>query len=81
MKTLYLKDTLAPVDRMAYYVTPGKFYQGDLTPVMYHPNTFQPVEPSYIIKCDDGKLRKMDCKHFITLEDWRSQRLNLILEN
>ena len=84
MERIYLKDTISPVDKMVYYVTPGRFYYGDLTPVMYDPITFKPdihrFPPSYVIKCDDGKFRKMDAKHFMTLEEFREQQLNKILK-
>ena len=53
----------------------------DLTPTMYDPNTYQPVEPSYIVKCDDNKLRKVEAKYFITLEDWRSRQIGKILSD
>lgn len=61
------------------YLTKGKLYQGELTPTMYDPQTFQPAEPSYIVKCDDDKFRKFEAKHFITLEEWREMKLNQIL--
>lgn len=80
MATLYLKDTISPVDEMAYYVTPGKFYEGNLTPKIYDPVTHEPVAPSYIIKCDDGKFRKVDTKHFMTLEEFREQQINKVLD-
>jgi hypothetical protein len=80
MATLYLKDTISPVDEMAYYVKPGSFYECELTPVIYDPVTLKPVAPSYVIKCDDGKFRKMDAKHFMTLEEFREQQINKILK-
>ena len=61
------------------YLTKGKVYEGDLTPTMYDPKTLQPTDPSYIVKCDDGKLRKFEAKHFITLEEWRQTQLDKIL--
>lgn len=61
------------------YLSKGKVYEGDFTPTMYDPNTFQPVDPSYIIKCDDGKFRKFGAKHFMTLEEWRETQLDRIL--
>ena len=80
MATLYLKDTISPVDEMAYYVKPGNFYEGELTPVMYDPVTLKPVAPSYVIKCDDGKWRKIDAKHFMTIEEFREQQINKVLD-
>ncbi len=60
-------------------LTPGKWYQGDLTPTMYDINTYNPVEPHYVVVCDDGKLRKVEAKWFITLEDWRENKINKVL--
>ena len=80
MATLYLKDTISPVDEMAYYVTLGKPYEGVRSPVIYDPVTLKQVAPSYVVKCDDGKFRKMDAKHFITLEEFREQQLDKILK-
>lgn len=61
------------------YLTKGKVYQGDLTPTMYDPNTLHPVDPSYVVKCDDGKLRKFEAKHFMVIEEWREKQLDKIL--
>lgn len=47
---------------------------------VYDPVTFKPVAPSYVIKCDDGKWRKMDAKHFMTIEEFREQQLSKILK-
>ena len=75
MATLYLKDTISPVDEMAYYVKSGNFYEGELTPIVYDPVTYEPVAPSYVIKCGDGKFRKMDAKNFMTIEEFRDKKL------
>jgi len=61
------------------YLEKGKIYEGDLTPTIYDPQTLKPSEPSYIIKCDDGKYRKFMTEHFLTLEEWREQQLDKIL--
>ena len=61
------------------YLTKGKIYKGDLIPTMYDPQTLEPAEPSYIIKCDDGKFRKFFASLFITIEEWRESQLNKIL--
>jgi hypothetical protein len=61
------------------YLVKGKIYDGELTPTMYDPNTFQPAKPHYIIKCDDGKFRKFMAEHFITLEEWREKQLEKLL--
>jgi hypothetical protein len=60
------------------YLEIGKIYEGDLTPTIYDPQTLKPSEPSYIIKCDDGKYRKFMAEHFLTLEEWRELQLNKI---
>ena len=57
----------------------GKIYEGDFTPTIYDPQTLKPSEPSYIIKCDDGKYRKFITEHFLTLEEWRESQINKIL--
>lgn len=63
-------------------VSLGVWYDAGFTPTMYDPNTFQEVEPHYVIKCDDGYLRKMEAKYFLTLEDWRElQLMKLYQEN
>lgn len=59
--------------------TVGKCYEGDLTPIMYDPQTLQPAPPSYIVKCNDGNFRKVNCEYFITLEEFRERQLNKIL--
>ena len=61
------------------YITNGGIYEGELTPTIYDPNTLQPAEPSYIVKCDDGKYRKFMAKHFMTLEEWRESQIDKIL--
>ena len=61
------------------YVKIGKMYDGDFTPTVYDPQTLKPSEPSYIIKCDDGKYRKFMTEHFITLEEWREKQIDKIL--
>ena len=42
---------------------------------MYDPNTYLPVPPSYIVICNDGKLRKFDSEFFITQEELRNKKL------
>jgi hypothetical protein len=54
-------------------------YEGDFTPTIYDPQTLKPSEPSYTIKCDDGKYRKFMTEHFLTLEEYRNQKLDKIL--
>jgi hypothetical protein len=57
----------------------NNWYEGELTPTIYDPQTLQPSPPSYIIKCSDGKLRKVGGEYFLTQEDWRERQLNQIL--
>jgi len=53
----------------------GKIYECEPTPKIYDPITFDAVL-SYIVRCEDGKLRKYDAIHFIDLQDAREQKLN-----
>ena len=55
--------------------TINKWYDGDLTPTMYDPQTLQPAIPSYIVKCNNNKWIKVDTKYFITQEEWREKKL------
>jgi len=57
----------------------NNWYEGELTPTIYNPQTLQPAPPAYIIKCSDGKFRKVDAGHFLTQEEWRERQLNQIL--
>jgi hypothetical protein len=57
-------------------ITPGNWYVASLTPTIYDTQTLKPADPSYIITCDDGKMRKMGAKYFLTLEEYRQQKLN-----
>jgi hypothetical protein len=63
------------------YLNIGNVYEGELCPVIYDPyksspGNLQPVPPSYVIKCDDGKWRKVDASFFITFEEMRNEKLN-----
>ena len=58
------------------FFTVGKIYEGDFTPTEYDPHTFQVVPPHYVVRCDDGYLRKVPAEYFITLEEWRERQLN-----
>jgi len=31
--------------------------------------------PSYIVRCNDGKYRKVYAEYFLTIEDWREKKL------
>jgi len=57
----------------------NNWYEGELTPTMYDPQTLQPAPPAYIVKCSDGNVRKVDAGHFLTQEEWRERQLNQIL--
>jgi hypothetical protein len=57
----------------------NNWYEGELTPTIYDPQTLQPSPPAYIIKCSDGKLRKAGGEYFLTQEQWRERQLNQIL--
>jgi hypothetical protein len=57
----------------------NNWYEGELTPTIYNPQTLQPAPPSYIVKCSDGKFRKVDGEYFLTEEEWRERQLNQIL--
>lgn len=56
--------------------TINKWYEGDLTPTMYDPQTLVPASPAYVVRCNDGKFRKVDTEYFITQEKWREKKLN-----
>ena len=62
--------------------TINKWYEGDLTPTMYDPQTLQPEIPSlqilkgYIVKCNDGNYRKVGNGYFITQDQLREIKLN-----
>ena len=54
----------------------GKMYECELTPTIYDPITLKPAKPSYVVTCEDGKFRKYDADHFITLTELRETKLN-----
>jgi len=56
--------------------TVGKWYEGELTPTIYDPQTLQPAPASYVVQCNDGNYRKVSHEYFITLEEWRERQLN-----
>ena len=53
------------------FLTIGNSYEGDLTPTIYDVETLDVVDPSYVIKCDDGRFRKFDAEYFITEQEWK----------
>jgi hypothetical protein len=58
------------------YLNIGNIYEGQLCPTTYDPNTLQPGPPAYILKCNDGKWRKVDANFLITFEEMRNEKLN-----
>ncbi len=72
-------DHISMSRRPDTYLTKGKVYEGELTPnFLYGSETYQLVDSSYIVRCDDNKLRKFMAKDFMTLEEWREKQLNEI---
>ena len=77
---LYSKITIEP------FITKGKSYDAELTPTIYDPETFIGYK-DYIIKCDDGKSRKVNTfvkeglqiDYFDDLQQMREDKLNQIL--
>ena len=57
----------------------NNWYEGELTPTMYDPQTFQPSSAHYIVKCSDGKFRKAGAEYFLTEQEWRERQLNKLL--
>ncbi len=60
-------------------LTPDNWYEGELAPTIYDPTTYEPGSESYVVKCNDGKLRIVDGIYLITEEEWRDirdQKLN-----
>ena len=80
IKLLFIESNYYPEDlTVSRKLTPGNWYMGNLTPTMYDIHTYNPVDPHYIIVCDDGNLRKVEAKYFITIEDWRNEQIGKIL--
>lgn len=57
------------------HLKPGGIYHGDFTPQMWDPHTYTKIEPYLVVRCDDGKLRKLAKRHFISLEELRDWKL------
>lgn len=57
------------------HLTPERFYFCEETPTMFDPRTFQKVEAYFVVRCDDGKLRKLAKRHFISQADLRDGKL------
>jgi hypothetical protein len=64
------------------FFTINKWYEGDLTPIIYNLIALTRAETTlegkqgYVVICDDGYTRKVDIEYFITQEEWRERRLN-----
>jgi hypothetical protein len=74
MKLVLIKKPIYPTSTEELF-TLGKCYDGDLTPIEYDPQTLQPAPASYVVRCDDGYMRKVDALYFITLEELRQKKL------
>ena len=53
----------------------GNMYECELTPTMYDPNTYQPVKPYYVVRCEDGKFRKYYAEYFKDIVELREEKL------
>jgi hypothetical protein len=56
------------------FFTINKWYDGDLTPIIYNPTTLE-GKRGYVVICDDGYTRKVDIEYFITQEEFRENQL------
>ena len=56
------------------FFTINKWYDGDLTPIIYNPTTLEGTR-GYVVICDDGYTRKVDIEYFITQEEFRENQL------
>ena len=53
----------------------GKMYEYEFTPKVYNPLTFQLDKPSYIVTCEDGKMRKYYAEYFKDIVELRDEKL------
>jgi hypothetical protein len=58
----------------AWYIKPGIWYSAERSLTTYDATTFNPSF-YYLITCDDGLCRKFDVRKFITIDEWRKDRL------
>jgi hypothetical protein len=72
MRKLYLKEVPPNIESL----TKGRQYLGQLKPIEYDTWTYQPVPPSYVVICDDGRYRKVKTNFFMVVEDWRFNKLD-----
>ena len=56
------------------FFTINKWYDCDLTPIIYNPTTLE-GKRCYVVICDDGYTRKVDIEYFITQEEFRENQL------
>ena len=57
----------------------NEIYDAEFTPIVYDPNTLQPIKGGIIIKLSKGWIKEtMD--NFYTLEEYRENKLKDILE-
>jgi len=87
MKLLLIKLpplVFTPLGENSELLTINKWYEGKLSPLdkwyegEYGTQTLEPKLKRYIVKCDDGELRKIEGEYFITQEECRERKLNEI---
>ncbi len=64
-----------PLGGVDHILIKGNMYECELTPTLYDPNTYQPTEPFYIVRCEDGKFRKYAAEHFRDIVEIRAEKL------
>lgn len=62
------------------YLTKGKIYDCFLTPTLFDPRTMKPLPDSYITNGNDGGCRKYDARCFMTIEEYREEKLNELIK-
>lgn len=70
-----LKDTHSEMIIDELHIKSGKVYDATFCPDLIDTNTYKPLLPSYIIKCD-GEYRKVPASDFITIDELRDSKLN-----
>jgi len=53
----------------------GNIYECELTPTIINPVTLKPDNPSYVVKCEDGKFRKYYAENFRDIQEVREEKL------
>lgn len=64
-----------PLGGVDHILIMGKMYECELTPKIYNPLTFQLDKTSYIVTCEDGKMRKYYAEYFIDIVELRDEKL------